>query len=104
MSLLSSNFINDQFSNLSVEDLKPSSKKAITPLVSEYEINHGITNSSVNNVLFNPFNNSNLLVYQSSEDIGKLSIFSIDFTNNQFKSEFIEDIVVGSQVGKYIEY
>lgn len=104
MSICSSNYI-DEFSNLSVEDLRPSSirskENAITPLVNEYVIDHSTSNGSVDNVLFCPFdNNSELLVYQSSEEIGKLSIFSIDFKNNQFKSEFLEDLVVGSKVGK----
>ena len=90
----------NEFSNLSVEDLKTTSKreKAITPLLNEFEIDYG-TNASVNNVYFCPFERSaNLLIYQSSEVVGKLSVFSVDFTNNQFRSEFLEDIVVGSQV------
>jgi hypothetical protein len=94
--LSSSNYINE-FSNLSVEDVKLTSKNQLTPLLSEYELD-ATTHSSVNLVHFCPFDNSNLLIYQSAEEIGKLSIFLIDFTNNQFKSEFIEDVVVGSQV------
>jgi len=89
----------NEFSNLSVDDLKSNSKKAITPLLNEYEIDHGTIGSSVNNVLFSPFEQSaNLIIYQSSEAVGKLSVFTIDLTNNQFKSEFLEDIIIGSEV------
>lgn len=102
MSLSSSNYVNE-FSNLSVDDLRPAAavkkEKTLTPLLNEFEIDQGTNNSPVNVVHFCPFeHNANLLIYQSAEEIGKLSIFLIDFTNNQFRSEFLEDIVVGGQV------
>ena len=103
MSLSSSNYMNEQFSNLSMEDLRPAvrKEKALTPLLNEFEIDHGTNNSPVNVVHFCPFeHNANLLIYQSSEEIGKLSVFLVDFNKGQFKSEFLEDIVVGGQVHK----